>query len=367
MLEDGRISTRQALLILIINRLVIAFTYVPAINSPPQNQDVWIATVLAFPLTVLFSAPALLLALRFPKQSLIQCSRILLGKSGVLVGLLYIWILLQTGAIALRQFGELMVASPMPETPILVFILGVTVIAVSAARNGLEVMGRMADIITPLAIGTILLVVVLVAKEADAKALTPVLEKGIAPVLYGAFTISTLTIDNMLIISMIVSYLNKPQRVTRIVMGSFIINTVIFVIIIVSIIMVYGVQQAQNRTFPTLGLMRLIEIGNVIERLEAIHMAIWVLGIILKVAVFCYLTSLGIGQLFSLKTYRPLVVPVGALMIVLSIWLFDNMVELREFTSYKIAPYYSLVFITAIPLLLLVVHFITRKREVSGD
>ncbi|WP_148133990.1 GerAB/ArcD/ProY family transporter [Candidatus Formimonas warabiya] len=362
MLEEGKITGRQVLLLLIMNRLVIAFTYVPAINSPPQNQDVWIAIALSLPLTILFSIPALLLALRFPRLSPIQYSRTLLGKSGIFVGLLYIWFFLHTGAIALRQFGEFMATVPMPETPLLVFILGIAVIAVSAARNGLEVMGRMADMITPLAIGTILLVVMLVAKEADLKVLTPVLEKGIAPVLYGAFTISTLPVDNMMIISMVLPYLNKPRGVSRVVIGAFVINTVLFVIITVSIITVFGVAQAQTRTFPTLGLMRLVNLGGIIERIEMLHMGIWVLGNMIKVSIFCYLAVLGLGHLFRLQTYRPIVLPVGALMTALSIWLFDSLVDLSEFTSYKVAPYYALFFNTVIPLILLVIAFVTGKR-----
>lgn len=362
MLEDGKIANRQALFLIILNRLVLAYTYVPAINSPPQNQDVWIATAVALPLTILFSTPTLLLALWFPKQSLIQYSRTLLGKSGMIVGVLYIWVFLHIGAITLRQFGEFMTTVPMPETPILVFILSITLIAVLAARNSLEVIGRLADIATPLAIGTILLVVGLVAKEADVQALTPVLEKGMVPVLYGAFTISTLTIDNMLIISMVTPYLNRPQGVTRVVIGAFIINTVMFVIIIIFIIMVFGVSQAQTRTFPTLGLMRLVQLGGVVERVEMLHMGIWVLGIMIKVALFCYLAALGLGQLFNLQTYRPIVLPVGALMIALSIWLFDSMVDLSTFTSYKIATYYSLFFNTVIPLILLAVTLVTGKR-----
>jgi spore germination protein KB len=167
----------------------------------------------------------------------------------------------------------------------------------------------------------------------------------------------------MLIISMVVPYLNKPRGVSRIVIWTFIINNVIFVIIIMSIIMTFGVQQAQIRTFPTFGMMRLIRLGNVIERLEMIHMAIWVLGYILKVAVFCYLAALGLGQLFKLQTYRPLVLAVGALMVVLSIWLFDSIVDLSQFTSFKIAPYYSLFFNTVIPLFLVVVALITGKKE----
>ncbi|MEL7568448.1 MAG: endospore germination permease [Dehalobacterium sp.] len=362
MLEEGKVPGRQVLLLLIINRLVIAFTYIPAINSPPQNQDVWLSTVLAFPLVILFSTPFLLLALRFPKQSIIQYSRTLLGKSGILVGVLYIWIFLHIGAISLRQFGEFMTTVPMPETPLLVFVLSITLIAVSAAKNGLEVMGRLADIITPIAIGTILLVVVLIANEADIKVLNPVLEKGITPVLYGAFTVSTLSIDNMLIISMVMPFLNMPRRVTRIVTIAYIINTMLFVTIIISIISVFGVAQAQTRTFPTLGLMRTVNLGNVIERIEMLHMGVWVLGSMIKVAVFCYMASLGLGQLFNLQTYQPIVLPVGALMIALSIWLFDSLVDLSEFSSYKILPYYTLFFITAIPLALLAVSLVTGKK-----
>jgi spore germination protein KB len=43
-----KVSSYQIILLIIIYRMIIAFTYGPAINTPPGNQDVWIACLFYF-------------------------------------------------------------------------------------------------------------------------------------------------------------------------------------------------------------------------------------------------------------------------------------------------------------------------------
>ncbi|MEW6661840.1 MAG: GerAB/ArcD/ProY family transporter [Bacillota bacterium] len=365
MLEGGRITARQLIFILVISRLTVPTTSLPVLVSPPANQDVWLAGLLSVIPTMVMAAPAVLLALRFPGLTIIQCCRLFMGKAGLVIGLLYIWFFLHNAAISLRLSGECMTSVYMPETPLVVFLLGVAVICVSAVRNGLEVMARLADMLCPMVVGGIILVIGLVLKEADVQALQPVLEDGLGPVFHGAFTTSPRLVE-VLILSMVAPYLNdpKPRRIIWIMAWTLGILTIMFVAIILAVIMVFGASQAQNYTFPFLSLNRIVSIADIIERIDAIHLVMWVPGIFIKVSVFYYLAVLGLSQLLNLRTYRPLILPMGALLVVLSVWLFDSLVALYQFTQYQIWTPYALVFITGFPLLLWVVALVTKKGGV---
>jgi len=361
-LEGGKITPRQAIFILVISRLTIPLTALPDLSAPPANQDVWLAGLLAAVPTMVIITPPLLLVLRFPGHNLIQCSRLLLGRAGAVIGLLYVWFFLQVGATCLRLSGEYMTSVPMPETPLSAFLLFMAVIAASAVRNGLEVMARMADIIFPVIAGSIIMVVVLVSKEADVKALLPVMEEGLSPVLHGAFTTSSRLVE-ILALVMVLPHLNmaKPGVVWKIMLYTVAVFTAFFVIIILAVIAVLGPAQAQTYTFPFMSLTRLISLADIIERIEGTHLGIWLMGVFIKVSLYYYLAALGLSQLMGLKTYRPLVLPVGALLVVLSIWLFDSLPALYRIIQYQIWTPYALVFISGIPLFLLVVAMVTKK------
>jgi len=56
------------------------------------------------------------------------------------------------------------------------------------------------------------------------------------------------------------------------------------------------------------------------------------------------------------------VLAMGTVMVSLSMFLADSMVDLNEFLSYKTLTWYNLLFTFAIPLLLLLVAVVGKKR-----
>lgn len=360
MLEGGRITCRQLVWLIVGSRLFLNFTYFPSITDPPANQDVWISQALSLVFVLIFVFPVLLLGQRFPQQTIIQYSEILLGRAGKVIGLLYAWFFLHITAITLRQFSEFLTSSPYPETPLLVFILTLALVGAYAVRCGLEVIARTGEIIVPLGLFSVLLIAVLVAKDMNLQALQPILETGFFPVLHGGFTDAART-SEVLFAALLLPYLNRPEKATRAVLLAFTIFVLFFVIMALLVITTFGVEQAANRTFPFFSLVRIISIGDIIERMDAIHMGIWILGAYLKVAAYYYLAVLSLAQVFNLKDYKPLVLPAGTVITALAVFLFESLVDLREFTSYKIFTWYVLFFIVFIPLILLLVALITKK------
>ena len=66
---------------------------------------------------------------------------------------------------------------------------------------------------------------------------------------------------------------------------------------------------------------------------------------------YYYLTVIVTAWTLDLKDYQPLILPIGAIIVSLSILMADNIVELEEFLSYKIYTWYQLLFSVAIPML----------------
>lgn len=362
MLEEGKVTSKQLVQLIFISRIVVTLTYFPILVAPPKNQDVWLAELISFPMMLILSIPLYLLWERFPHRSIIQYSEIITGKLGKFIGVLYVWFFLHMAAINLSQFNAFLSGVVMPETPILFFSISLTLLCAYAARTGIEVLSRLTEIIVPLIIIAVVIIAALLVKDMDLKAFLPVMEEGFFPVLYGGLAVSCYTTE-IIGIAMILPYLNDHRKARSVFIIGFALIVLFFLVITISLLATMGIEVAKNHTFPFFTAVRLVSIGNFLERVEAIHMGLWILGVFVKISFYYYLATLGLGQLGSFKDYKPLVLPMGALIVPLSILISPSLVELREFTSYKIFTWYALFFIMLIPLVLLVLAMIRKKGE----
>lgn len=360
MLEDGRVTYKQLIFLVFISRIVITLTYLPALTAPPANQDVWLSELLSLPIQLLLAVPVYLLWQRFPNQSIIQYSQALLGITGKLIGLLYVWLFIHFTAITLCQFNMFITTAIMPETPPLFFAISLVLFCAYAVQKGIEVIGRLSEIVAPLIMIAVITIVVFLTKDMNLKALTPIMEEGFFPVLQGGSIIATRTVE-VIGLAMVLLYLNDRKKAKTIFVFSFLLISVYFVIITIPILAVFGVDAAKNQTFPFFSTIKLVSVGDFLERIEAIHLGIWVLGIFIKISFYYYLAVLGIGQLLNFKEYKSLILPVGTIIIPLCILIAHSIVEMREFTSYKIFTWYSLFFMVFIPSILLLIAILRKK------
>lgn len=358
--EEGRIDYKQLIFLIFISRITLSIICLPVLAFPPANQDIWMSVFLMYVIHFLLAIPVYCLWKRFPDMSIIQYSRIIAGKAGTLIGLLYIWFFIHLAAMTLQYFSMFLTTAVMPETPQLFFLISLTLLGAFAVYNGIEVIGRLSEIIAPIIMLSLITIFIFLTKDMDFKALTPVMEKGFLPVLYGGF-LHTPRTDEIVDIAMILPYLNDRRRVKKVFVFAFSILLVFLLLLLIPIITVYGVQAAQNLSFPYFSLAKIISVLDFIERIEILYVGIWMLGIFLKLSFYFYLTVLGISQVFDLHDYKPLVLPTGAVIVPLSILLAESVIELNEFTSYKIYTWYALVFILLIPTFLLITAIIRKK------
>ncbi|AHF05817.1 GerAB/ArcD/ProY family transporter [Desulfitobacterium metallireducens] len=360
MLEKGRITYKQLILLIFLSRIVTSISFLPGLNEPPANQDIWLSDLLFFPIQLFLASPIYLLWKRFPDQTIIQYSQTIAGKVGKLVGLLIIWYFLHYTAITLAQYSFFLTSAVMPETPALFFMLSLILVCAYAARKGLEVIGRLSELFAPLIMISLILFLSLEVKDMNFKILTPLLEKGIFPVFHGSLIAASKTLE-VLGLAMLLPYLNNRQKVKPIFILSFALISLYLVLLTLPVVTMLGLELAKSSSFPCYSVIRLINVGDFLNRLESIHMAICSLGAFIKISFQYYLTVLGLSQLLELREYKPLVLPIGALLIPLSLLIGPNLVELQLFSSYKIFMGYSYFFILLIPSLLLLTAIIRRK------
>ncbi|MFZ5645101.1 MAG: GerAB/ArcD/ProY family transporter [Bacillota bacterium] len=364
MFEGGRISERQAIFLIIATITPAMVVIMPGLIYKEAAQDFWLSVILVTALGVAGGAVIADLGMRFPDRNIVQYGELLVGRlPGKVIGLLFIVFVLYANTIFFREFAENLVTMFMPETPMLVFLIGLAIASAYIVRSGLEVLSRVNEILVPVVTFMGFLLVALASPEMQINNFTPVLEKGIMPVLKGTSP-AALLFGETIFILMFIPYLNRPQKAKRAILKGIVISGLLSLIFLSTAVAVLGDRTARV-LFPNMVATRQISIAELIERVEPLAVFIWVSGGVMKVSILYYCTVLAMAQWLNLKEYKALVLPAGVLMTVLSVVLWENFLELTGQIT-KILPPIFLSIEFGLPLLLLMTAYL-RGKGGSGE
>jgi len=342
--------------------LPTAILTVPAVTVKHAGQDAWVSIMIATLAGLLVVRLAVSLSLRFPGKTLVEYAPDILGNFlGKIVGFLYIWLyFLYIGSGAAREFSVFLVSAVMPETPALVFCMAGVAVVAYAARNGLEVLSRLNQLFIPVT-GLLFIVFLLSAKDMKLTRVLPVFDAGLLPILKGAVT-PAMWLGEIVTLMMIIPYLNEPKKAGRVAALSVLLCGFFLTVSVLEALFIFGPNLAGRYIFPVYNAVRVVSLANFLERLESVIVAAWVLGGFVKVGVFYYAAVLGSAQCLGLKDYRPLVLPVGVILVALAVLLHgENIVEVFSYIPQVEVPFLLLVFEAGLPLGLLTVALLRRK------
>ena len=361
--RDQVISNWQGVVLLTLTILPTAILFLPSVVSNTAGKDAWVSIIVA----ALFSLVVLLLVTtltrRFPGKNLFQISEAVLGKFlGKIASLLYIWLFIHITAVVMREFGEFMTIAFMPETPLPVFNIILMLMVAYALKMGLETLARTGEVIFFLITSNLILIMILNIPEVEGKLLLPVLAQGIRPVMQGAL-VPAAFLGEILLIGVFAPFLHNRAKERKIALLGIAINTFFLALGTAVSIAVFGVKELANFRFPFLMFVRIIEIGGFIERIDALVMVIWISGIAVKTAIFAYAALLGIKEVFGLKDTRPLILPLGVILVPLSILLHKNIEDLSFFIAHTWPRYAISVYWLGLPLLFLLVAILRNKKD----
>ena len=341
-IEGGKISARQLAAVLVLSRIAIMTIIFPTVTGAQVPQDVWIASLLAMLLSIPFVLAVVSLGLRFPDKTIIEYSEVLLGKyPGKLVGLILVLYWIGIAADAARALGEAYTIAIMPETPILVFMITMVFLAADAARNGLEVVGRMGENGVWVVLFFLILMFILPYDEMHFKNLAPVLSQGFRPLLEPIGTAFAFFLQ-FIVLGMVIPYLNKPREAARYSVYAVLTSGLLMTWLVIALVAVFG-PTVSGLAMPAYSLGRMISIANFLERIEAITMGAWTLSSGIKLALFLWAGAVGLAQLFGISKFQPLVYPIGAMATASGILFFESYVDMQRFFEFRNWGIYSLV------------------------
>ncbi|MWC27161.1 GerAB/ArcD/ProY family transporter [Paenibacillus sp. MMS18-CY102] len=364
MLEKGKIGARQLTILVIFVTIGDSILALPATAAIQGKQDAWLSGVIGLaiglPIVYLIAAVGKL----YPGMTVFLSSRKILGKwLGVAVSLLFAVHLFLNASIFLREIGDFMTMHMMPETPIQSIHLLFLCIIVMGAKLGLEVIARTGELLFPFFVVLFLFFIVALAPQADLVNVQPFLEDGIRPLLRGTMAAIAYPYVELVILLMVIPYVSQAERIGKSMLLGGLLGGFAIALVLALSILVLGAGDTARHLYPSYALAQEINIGNFLERVEAVMAILWFFSIYFKLTLYFYGLSLGLAQLAGLKEYRVLMLPIGLLLLVSSITVSPNITYFNQLATYW--SLYDLTYVIGFLLLLLAVHAIRGKHK--GD
>ncbi|MGI9862101.1 endospore germination permease [Moorella naiadis] len=360
--EDGRITGWQ-LAMLLTGFLLGTTTLIIPVG--PAKESAWLAVLLAGILGVGAAWLYTALGARFPGETPFQYTPRVLGRwLGTLAVLLYLWLSFHLAALILRNLGELYVVAIMVRTPMGVFVGILTALAAWIVRNGLEPVARLAELLAPwLYVIMVVLEILTFATPnlTHLENLLPLLPDGkFLPVIQGILPILAFPFAETFLFLGVIPFLVKPKKgflpfALAVAFGTLITSLVAF-----RNVAVLGASEAERVNFPSLVTVQLINLGDFLQRLDALIIFMWTFAGFIKLCLPYYFLALGLATLLKLKDYRPLVLPLGLLIAPFTLQLYVSFPQMIQFT--RIYPFYSLPITLLLPALTLVVAAVRGLR-----
>ncbi|WP_048749824.1 GerAB/ArcD/ProY family transporter, partial [Paenibacillus sp. P22] len=264
-----------------------------------------------------------------------------------------------------RDFGELISATLLPQTPMWCTMLVLTGIVYYTARQGVEAFFRVNQVLIPvLAVSYIsLLGLFLASGLLDFNRLRPVLENGFRPVLHAAFPdILSFPFGQVMVLMMFWTYARRSPSTGAMSYGAYIGVSLFLIAVNMVLMMVLGPELYRLAELPTLEAVEQIRLFNFLERLDILVTLLLYIGLYVKA------TGLFFGSVIALRTawgvpYRagalvmaPLIFTASFLEPIMSQHLWTGMTVYLKFS-----PYYQI----ALPLLMLVmgIGWVKKKAQ----
>jgi len=351
-IERGEISSSQ--LMFLITGFILGSTLIVTFVFGVAKRDTWLAVLAGWVISLPFALVWIAVARRFPGKNLVQINDLVYGSYlGKPLSAFYVLFFLITTSQNLRFIGDFILTYIMPETPLELILIMFTFVCAWAVRAGIEVIARCSGIFVVITLVIVAFTFVLLMKDMEFANFLPVLETPLKSFIQGTHIIVVIPFSELIIFLMIIPYLNEIKQATSSVMAGLLLGGATLFIVTVRDIAVLGITSSIIAQ-PSFEAVRLINIANILTRLEIFVAIVLLVTFFIKVSVFYYAAVLSTAQLFNLRSYFPLVLPSGIICIALAIILADSAME-QAYISSDVWLFYATPYELILPCLTLLI------------
>lgn len=356
-MKEVRLSATQ--LFFLIVGFIIGSSAI--INSAQDGRDSWIVYLIGWAggggLIFIYATIAHL----NPGKTLVEILKAAFGRViGTILSLLYIWYFIHLAALVTRNFGFFLVTTTYERTPEIFMVSWLLLLAIYTLKKGLHVLGRSSELFTPMLIVSILIICLALSGRYDPSVLLPLLENGLLHSIKHSFAVMAFPFGEMIVFMMLFSALDNKKSLRKTSLLAVGAGGFFLFLALMRDLLVLGPEMISRLYFPPAVSSELIPVLN-LDPLIGINLLI-AGGI--KICVCFYAAIKAIAQIFNLDSYKPLVIPVGILIVSVAMWLYEDIFQMLYWAK-EIYLYYAIPFQFIIPVVVLGISLYKRHKKMN--
>lgn len=363
-LESGEISNNQLMLLVLsfMQSMILTINFVYSITA----QNTWLAVLTGFLIAIFFTLLYLSIGLKYPEKNLIEINDIVFGRYiGKLISATYIWFFFEYMIHYMYFFNSFWLTYIMPETPRVAFLIMFIPVCGMAVYNGLEVIARCSFTFIIIVTFSVAAVTILLIPDMKPSNLLPLFEVEPLKFIQSVHIILVIPFCDIVAFLYILPYTSNKRQVRKPVLIGMTLSALQLLIVVLRDALVLGPRMliASSASFAV---SRQIDIANVLTRLDILVAITMLITIFTKVTIFYYVTVLGIAQVLKLRSYRPLIIPIGVLTIAIATTLYPSDME-QVYAGQFVWPFNASVSEFIIPVITIIVIAIRRLLKIEGE
>ena len=299
------------------------------------KNDSWIAVIAGFVVAAFIYLIYTAVAHRFPDKTIIEINDVIYGRViGKIISVLYVYFFLTIVCLDTNIFSGFVKAFILQNTPMALIIFLFLFVCAWAVRKGPVNLMKYGALIVYVSIFLVLLNTVMLYKNVDFKNLLPAFNLPVSAYIVGTHSVALIPFCDAFMLIMFKPYMQNPKDFGKSIAKGLAIGAAFLLFVVIRDTAVLGHITAKE-AFPTYATIRLIDVGDIITRMEIIYMSVLIALMFYKVALLFYATVSGAQRLLKLGSYQPFVTIAGALLLLYSLnivrssgehigWLLDG-------------------------------------------
>ena len=355
--QTRTISAGQFFCMLYVSNVINILTNTPGVQSVENMQNIFYGTPLILIASILLCLPILFLHRRHREMNLIDMTRYHVGKwAAVLVAVGYSALFLYNAALSIARYNVYIKATMLPRASVLILSLAVVGTACYGAFLGIEALARAAGLFFIGILASLIFIFCALVPEGSLLHFS-------APGYYGTGPVVKESVTMVSGITEIATMVVLLPYVRGKIKGKFVLwgigETVTIGLVAFFVIGVLG-DYTTMQLFPFHVASTIAKIGS-LQRLDALHVAVWTTGLYIKVALFLLALSVSVTNLSGKKAGR-IALLVGAAIALATGMLFTNTPSMiAQLASVDITIFLAVVFFALIPLAVLLTDIIKEQ------
>lgn len=320
----GNIQGKEmyALILLVLGSHLADTT--PTILAQSGKNAFWQMPVIAFVVMLPSLLVLLYLLKKYEDKNLVTLIKEILGKyiGGIFVILFFLLVFAELFSYSRTTIDELN-EMYFPNSPIIVMYGILIFICIFGAKKGFENIVNTSWIVLPYIKISIFLLAILVMQEAVWHRVFPIWGDGLGLLVVEGAKKGSVFADVFLIALAYTQVKSRKGYVGATVLGSITVLVEITFFYLVYCVL-FDYKSIDNVSSPFHEMTRYVSFGTFVTNLETFFMFFWLFTMMIRYVFLLYMVTWIFGELFKIKEFEPLLIPIGFITVVVGMLPRDS-------------------------------------------